>query len=347
MNIPIAIFNTHAFGRAVFDVQNSQYGFSFHYFEACLNADTAPMANGFEVVCCFVNDRLDEACAERLADAGVKLVALRCAGFNQVDLRAMERCGIRVVRVPAYSPYAIAEHAMGLILSLNRKIHHAYWRVKQLNFALDGLVGFDLHGKTLGVVGTGKIGAAFARIAKGFGCRVLASDPHKNAELVEGQVVEYVVLDELFAQSDIVSLHVPLTPDSYHLVNARSLELMKADALLINTSRGALVDSQALIQALKSSAIAGAGLDVYEEEAGIFFEDLSDRVLQDDTLARLMTFPNVLITAHQGFLTQEALANIASTTLANIDGFLKGAPLENEVLAKNVLCRAGDATCKP
>ena len=347
MNIPIAIFNTHAFERTVFDAENSQYGFSFHYFEACLNADTAPMATGFEVVCCFVNDRLDEACAERLADAGVKLVALRCAGFNQVDLRAMERCGIRVVRVPAYSPYAIAEHAMGLILSLNRKIHHAYWRVKQLNFALDGLVGFDLHGKTLGVVGTGKIGAAFARIAKGFGCRVLASDPHKNAELVEGQVVEYVVLDELFAQSDIVSLHVPLTPDSYHLVNARSLELMKADALLINTSRGALVDSQALIQALKSSAIAGAGLDVYEEEAGIFFEDLSDRVLQDDTLARLMTFPNVLITAHQGFLTQEALANIASTTLANIDGFLKGALLENEVLAKNVLCRAGDATCKP
>lgn len=346
MTTTIAMFNTHSFERSVFDSANSQYDVSIRYFEACLNADTAPMANGFDVVCCFVNDRLDEACADRLAQAGVKLVALRCAGFNQVDLRAMERCGIRVVRVPAYSPYAIAEHAMGLILSLNRKIHHAYWRVKQLNFALDGLVGFDLHGKTLGVVGTGKIGAAFARIAKGFGCRVLASDPHIDADLGEEKVVEYVALDELFAQSDIISLHVPLTPETYHLVNATTLAQMKPEALLINTSRGALVDSHALIQALKSGAIAGAGLDVYEEEAGIFFEDLSDRVLQDDTLARLMTFPNVLMTAHQGFLTQQALENIASTTLANIDDFLQGKSLVNEVLAKNVLCPAGEAPCK-
>lgn len=340
MIINIAIFSAHRFEKPVFEAANSQYKFTIRYFDVSLDAETAPIAQGFEVVCCFVNDHLDAVTIEQLAKAGVKLIALRCAGFNNVDLRASERFGIRVVRVPAYSPYAVAEHAMALILSLNRKVHHAYWRVRQLNFSLDGLVGFDLHGKNIGVVGTGKIGAAFARIAKGFGCRVLASDPHERTELIAENVVDYVNLSELLAESDIVSLHLPLTPETFHLINTTTLAAMKTGALLINTSRGALVDTSALIQVLKSGALAGAGLDVYEEEEGIFFEDLSDRVLQDDTLARLMTFPNVLITAHQGFLTREALENIADTTLNNIDDFIAGRALINEVLAKNVLSPA-------
>lgn len=337
MNSAVAMFGAHNYEKAVFDKANVNHKFAIRYLAVNLNFDTAPLAQGYKVLCCFVNDHLDAKTIRQLAKFGVELIALRCAGFNNVDLTECERLGIRVVRVPEYSPYAIAEHAMALILSLNRKIHHAYMRIKQLNFSLEGLVGFDLHGKTIGVVGTGKIGAAFARIAHGFGCKVLASDLYHNQELLAEKLVSYVELNDLLEESDIVSLHVPLTPDTFHLIDARAMVKMKSSALLINTSRGALVDSSALIKALKSSSIAGAGLDVYEEEAGIFFQDLSDRVLQDDILARLTTFPNVLMTSHQGFLTEEALQNIASTTLENIRDFIAGNELVNEVKAEKVM----------
>lgn len=261
----------------------------------------------------------------------MRLVALRSAGFNHVDLEAAARLGLRVVRVPEYSPYAVAEHTVALVLALNRKIHRAYARVREANFSLDGLVGFDLHGKTVGVVGAGRIGAVMLRIMHGFGCRLLAHDLASSDALVRDLGVCYVDLAELFEQSDIISLHVPLTPTTRHLIDARALGLMKRDVLLINTGRGALIDTRALVAALKQGAIGGAGLDVYEEEEGVFFHDLSNQVLQDDVLARLLTFPNTLITSHQGFLTREALDNIADTTLASLTAFERREPLAHEV----------------
>jgi D-lactate dehydrogenase len=327
----VAVFDTHRFDREALERANVRYGYDLSFFEPRLTRDTAALAAGFEAVCSFVNDRLDAATLAILHRQHLRLIALRSAGFNHVDLEAAARLGITVVRVPEYSPHAVAEHAVALILTLNRKIHRAYNRVREANFSLDGLVGFDLRGKTVGVVGTGRIGAVVLRIMHGFGCRLLAQDVMPNAVLVAELCVRYVTLPELFSDSDIISLHVPLTPVTRHLIDAAALAMMKRGVVLINTGRGALIETQALVAALKRGHVGAAGLDVYEEEEGVFFKDLSDQVLQDDVLARLLTFPNTLITSHQGFLTQEALANIAETTLANIQAFERGEPLANEV----------------
>jgi len=281
-------------------------------------------------VCVFVNDQLGAPVLAELARQGTRVIALRCAGFNNVDLAAARDLGITVVRVPAYSPYAVAEHTVGLMLTLNRKIHRAYARVREGNFALQGLLGFDLHGRTVGVVGTGQIGAIVARIMRGFGCEVLAYDPYRSPEC-EALGARYVELPELFRSSDIITLHCPLTPQTYHLINAEALEQMKDGVMLINTGRGALVDTQAVTEALKSGKIGYLGLDVYEEEAALFFEDRSDRVIQDDVFTRLLTFPNVIITGHQAFFTGEALTNIAETTLSNVTAFERGAGTLHEV----------------
>lgn len=333
----IAVFDTHSFDKAAFTLANGRHGFGLTFFEARLTAATANLAAGFRVVCPFVNDRLDAAALSLLHDGGVRLIALRSAGYNHVDLRAAADLRLPVVRVPEYSPYAVAEHAVALILTLNRKIHRAFNRVREANFALDGLVGFDLHGKTVGLIGTGRIGSVLAAIMRGFGCHVIAFDVEPNPELVANLRVRYVDLPELYRESDIVSLHVPLMPATRHLIDAAALRQMKPGVMLINTGRGALIDTRALIEALKQERIGAAGLDVYEEEEGIFFRDLSDQVLQDDVLARLLTFPNVLNTAHQAFLTLEALVNIAETTLSNVRAFDRGEPLTNEVRAEHVL----------
>lgn len=327
----IAVFDAHAFERGPLALANEPHGHELVHFEARLCAETAGLARGCPVACSFANDRVDAAALAVLAECGVRLVALRSAGFNHVDLEAAARLGIRVARVPAYSPYAVAEHAVALLLSLNRKLHRAHARVRELNFSLDGLVGFDLHGKTVGVIGTGRIGAAFCRIMKGFGCEVLAYDLHPDPELRESGTVRYASLEEIYARSRVISLHVPLTPATRHLIDEAAIARMSPGVLLINTSRGLLVDTRALILGLKSGHLGGAGLDVYEEEEGVFFQDLSDCGLQDDVLARLLTFPNVLITSHQAFLTEEALRGIAETTFLNIQEFIAGGPLSNEV----------------
>ena len=323
----IAVFDTHRHDRASFDETNAQFGHELVYFDARLTAQTAKLAAGFEVACSFVNDRVDRDALVQLSAGGLRLLALRSAGFNHVDLDAAAELGVRVVRVPEYSPYAVAEHAVGLVLALDRKIHRSHARIREGNFSLDGLLGFDLHGKTVGLVGTGRIGAVAARIFRGFGCRVLAFDTAPQRDLD----VEYVALDALYEQGDIISLHVPLTPSTRHMIDARALGRMKRGVMLVNTSRGALIDTRALIAALKTEHVGSAGLDVYEEEEGVFFEDHSDHVLQDDVLARLLTFPNVVITAHQGFFTREAIAAIAATTLASITAFERGEPLVHEV----------------
>ncbi|ADI14619.1 2-hydroxyacid dehydrogenase [Truepera radiovictrix] len=317
----LAIFSTKPYDRRFFEAANAEHGHGLHFFEPRLTPETASLAAGFTGVCAFVNDVLSAPVLRELAAGGTKLIALRSAGFNHVDLGAAQELGLTVARVPAYSPYAVAEHALALILTLNRKTHRAFNRVREGNFALDGLLGFDLHGKTVGVVGTGKIGLIFARIAAGFGCEVLAYDPYPNPEAR----ARYVPLPELLGAADIVSLHCPLTPETYHLIGKEAVAQMKPGAMLINTSRGALVDTRAVIHGLKSGQIGALGLDVYEEEADLFFEDLSDRVIQDDVFTRLLTFPNVLITGHQGFFTVEALDNIAHTTLRNVTAFETGA----------------------
>ncbi len=336
----IAIFDTHSYDRHAFETANANGAHDLVFFEPRLTSATAPLATGFGAVCAFVNDRLDRQTLTLLHGGGVRLIALRSAGFNHVDLQAASELGLRVVRVPEYSPYAVAEHAVALMLSLDRNIHRAFGRVREANFSLDGLVGFDLHGKTVGIVGTGRIGAVLAHIMRGFGCRILANDLRENQQLVDDLGVRYVSLTDLYRESDIVSLHVPLTPATRHLIDAAALRSMKRGVMLINTGRGALVDTRALIQALKQGHVGTAGLDVYEEEEGIFFSNLSDQVLQDDVLARLLTFPNVLITSHQAFLTKEALANIAETTLANVSAFERGDLLVNEVRAEQVLRQA-------
>lgn len=326
----MAVFDARAYDRAAFLEANVAFGHELVFLEPRLEAVTARLADGFPAVCSFVNDRVDAATCALLRSGGTELVALRSAGFNHVDLAAARAAGIRVVRVPAYSPHAVAEHAVALLLTLNRKTHRAHARIRELNFSLDGLVGFDLFGKTVGVIGTGRIGDAFARIMLGFGCKVVAYDLRPVPDLVAAGV-RYVTLDVLLAVADVVSLHVPLTPETHHLLDDASFAAMKPGAILINTSRGGLVSTSGLIGALKRGHLSGACLDVYEVEGGVFFEDLSESVLQDDVLARLLTFPNVLVTSHQGFLTHEALANIATTTLESVAACERGEPLVHEI----------------
>nr|WP_173506305.1 2-hydroxyacid dehydrogenase [Marinobacterium sp. xm-d-579] len=306
-------------------------GHEVMFEEVHLNRKTAELAAGFDAVVVFVNDQLDESCLERLAELSVKTVALRCAGYNNVNLDAAKRLGLSVVRVPAYSPYAVAEHALTLLMTLNRHVHKAYNRVREGNFLLDGLVGRDIHRKTVGVVGTGNIGSVFCQIMRGFDCRLLAYDPNPSQDLIE-QGVEYVELDSLLEQSDFISLHCPLTAQTHHLISERALALMKPKAMLINTSRGGLVDTKAVINALKQGGLSGLAIDVYEEEADLFFEDQSNRVIADDDLMRLMTFPNVIVTGHQAFLTEEALTNIAQTMANNLTCLEQNASCENQLV---------------
>ena len=326
----VAFFSTKTYEHAAFDAANGEYGHAFTFLEPRLTAPTAALADGFPAVCIFVNDQADAATIARLAQGGTKLLALRSAGYNHVDLNAAEQHGITVVRVPAYSPHAVAEHTVALLLTLNRKTHRAYARVREGNFELEGLLGFDIFGLTVGIVGTGKIGVEFARIMNGFGCHLLGYDPYPNPE-AEKQGVSYVELDVLLAQSDIISLHAPLTPETYHLINTEAIARMKPGVTLLNTSRGALVDATAAIEGLKAGQIGYLGLDVYEEEADLFFEDLSDKIIQDDIFARLLTFPNVVITGHQAFFTRNALNAIAEVTLANIRDFEKTGHSANAV----------------
>jgi D-lactate dehydrogenase len=320
----VAFYDTHKFEKVVFDCSFKQSQHKITYLETRLNPQSALLSVGYDVVCSFANDRLDAETLEVLKKNGVKLVALRSTGFNHVDIAKAKQLSIPIVRVPAYSPYSVAEHAVALLLAVNRKVHRSYARVRELNFSLEGLVGFDLHGKTVGIIGTGKIGIAAARIFLGFGCKVLAFDKFPNAELPTDKNFQYVGLKKLLSDSDIISLHLPLTPESKHLLNKEAFESMKSGAIIINTGRGALIETKALIGALKSKKLGGAGLDVYELEEGVFFNDLSESGIEDDLLARLLTFPNVVITSHQAFLTKEALQNIADQTLENLNAFESG-----------------------
>lgn len=332
----VGVFSTKAYDRHFLSAANVRYGHELVFFEARLNAETVPLAAGFPAVCPFVNDQLDAGVIATLAEQGTSLIALRSAGFNNVDLEAAAQHGLAVARVPAYSPHAVAEHTVALMLALNRKIPQARARVRDGNFALDGLLGFDVNRRTVGIIGTGSIGAVVAQIMHGFGCRLLGYDPYPNPRC-EALGLTYVALEELFSESDIISLHLPLTPESYHLVNAEALAWMKDGVMLINTSRGALLDTQAVIDALKSGKIGYLGLDVYEEEADLFFEDLSAKILKDDVFARLLTFPNVLITGHQAFFTEEALRTIAETTLDNISRCERGEECANLVSTERIV----------
>ena len=337
----IAFFDAKPYDKPSFDKQGTEKGVYFKYFETKLNEDTVDLAAGYDGVCVFVNDTVNAAVIDRLAELGVTVLALRCAGFNNVDMKhAFGK--LHVMRVPAYSPYAVAEHAMALLLASVRHIHRAYIRSRDFNFSLSGLTGFDLYGKTVGVIGTGRIGRVFIDICRGFGMKVLAYDIFPAEGLDNGDTVRYVQLDELFEKSDIISLHCPLTDDTYHTINADTLEKCKDGVVLINTSRGALVDAEALLSAIKSHKVGAACLDVYEEEADLFFEDNSEHIMEDDVLARLISMPNVIVTSHQAFLTEEALENIAETTVNNlIDHFTKGQ-------CPNELCYRGSAAvdCK-
>jgi D-lactate dehydrogenase len=326
----VAIFSTKSYDRTFLEAANVDRTHDLVFFEPRLNLETSVLTAGFPAACVFVNDCLDAKTLGAIAQNGIRLLALRSAGFNHVDLAAARDLDLTLLRVPAYSPHAVAEHAVAMILSLNRKIHRAYNRVREGNFALDGLLGFDLHGKTVGIVGTGKIGALTAKILHGFGCRLLGYDVSQNPDC-QTLGMEYVSLRELLGTSDIVSLHCPLIPETYHLINAETVEQMKQGTILINTSRGQLINTKAVTKGLKSGKIGYLGLDVYEQETDLFFEDLSNQVIQDDVFQRLLTFPNVLITGHQAFFTEEALKNIAETTIANITDFEQGRPCPNKI----------------
>lgn len=322
----VAFYDTRAYDREFFSIHPDFSRFEWQFFEMRLGPHSIHSAQDCRAVCVFVNDEIDRHCLEGLKAQGVELVALRCAGFNNVDLEAAKRLGLKVVRVPAYSPNAVAEHAIALLLALNRKVHRAFNRVRELNFSLNGLVGFDIAGKTAGIIGAGTIGRIAAQIFRGFGARVLAFDKYGDQDWASEHGVEFRTLDELLAESDIISLHTPLNRETHHLINAETIRRMKDGVYLINTSRGKLIDTRALIDGLKMGKVAGVGLDVYEEEEGVFFEDLSSRLLKDDELARLLTFPNVIITSHQGFLTAEALSEIARVTIANLLALEKDKP---------------------
>jgi D-lactate dehydrogenase len=322
----IAFFDSKPHDEEFFKIYKNEET-KMKFFETKLNEDTVSLANGYDVVCVFVNDAVNATVIDKLHEYGVKLIALRCAGYNNVDLKYANG-KISVVRVPAYSPYAVAEHTMALLLTIVRNTHKAYVRTKSFNFSLTGLLGFDLYGKTIGIIGTGKIGSIFAQICKGFGMRVLAYDKYPNESLD----LEYTTLDNLFAQSDIISLHCPLTEESYHLIDKTSISTMKDGVVIVNTSRGALINAEALLEGIRSKKIGGACLDVYEEESELFFEDNSNLIVNDDVLALLMTMPNVIVSSHQAFFTKEALSNIASTTIENITEFFKTGKCKNEVI---------------
>lgn len=317
----LAFFDCKPYDVPGFDKYLSQTGIEVKYFEPNLNIDTVSLAAGFDAVCVFVSDTVDAAVVEKLPEMGVKMIALRCAGFNNVDIKACQG-KLRVFRVPAYSPYAVAEHAMALLLTINRRTHKAYNRTRDFNFSLQGLAGFDLHGKTVGIVGTGKIGRVFADICRGFGMKVLAYDPCPNPD----SGLTYVDLPELFQKADILSLHCPLTEDTRHMINEASIAQMKENVIIVNTSRGGLIQTEALIQGLKDKKVGAACLDVYEEEGDFFYEDFSGHIVRDDKLVRLISMPNVIVTSHQAFLTEEALDNIAATTVSNIVKFFEGNP---------------------
>lgn len=326
----VAVFSAKSYDKEYLNQANEAYSYELEYFEAPLTPRTAKLSAGFDVVCAFVNDQINQETLEILASNEIKLVAMRCAGFNNVDLESADRLGISILRVPAYSPHAVAEHAVALIMALSRKTHKAYNRVRETNFSLDRLVGINIHGKTVGVYGTGKIGQVFAGLMQGFGCELIAYDPYPSAELKE-KGVRYVSEEELFSKSDILSLHCPLTPETFQVINKKSLSLMKKGAMLINTSRGKLISTPDVINALRSKQLGYLGIDVYAEEEKLFFRDLSERIIDDEVIMQLMTFPNVLITAHQAFLTQEALHEISLTTLENIRSFEEGRKSPNEV----------------
>ena len=325
----IAFYDTKPYDKIWFDVMAREYGYEIKYFDFKLNAETASLAGGYDVVCIFVNDNADRETLDILHKNGVGLLSLRCAGYNNVDFKSAYK-KIHITRVPEYSPASVAEHAAALLLTLNRKTHRAYSRTRENNFNINGLIGMDLSGKTAGIIGTGKIGRVFIEICRGFGMNVLAFDPYPANDLD----VTYVGLEELLQKSDVISLHCPLTPETRYLINRDNLEKVKPHAIIINTSRGALIDTSALIEALKSRKIGGAGLDVYEEESEYFFEDLSDVIIEDDELSRLLTFPNVILTSHQAFFTEEAMREIALVTMENIKAFGVGLPLENEICYK-------------
>ncbi len=333
MNAKIAFFDAKPYDRESFNELNKEYGFDIRYFRYHLTNDNVILAQGFDIVVIFVNDIINADIISKLVHFGVKLIALRCAGFNNVDLKAALN-KIKVVRVPAYSPNAIAEHTIALMLTLNRKIHRAYFRTRDSNFTLDGLLGFDMYHKTAGIIGTGRIGKALIKILRGFEMNVLAYDKYEDEEYARELDFNYVSLDELFSRSDIISLNCPLTKETEYIINKRNIEKMKSGVMIINTGRGKLIKTYDLIQGLKSGKILAAGLDVYEEESEYFFEDLSNRILTDDILARLLTFNNVIITSHQGFFTREAMHNIAQTTMQNIKDFIDGKELVNEVCHK-------------
>ena len=326
----VAVFSTKNYDRQFLQPAAAAAGHQCTYFEPRLTRQTAPLAAGYPAICSFVNDLIDRELVEILVGGGTRYVALRCAGYNQIDVETCHRAGLQVARVPAYSPYAVAEHAVGMMLALNRRFHKAYNRVREGNFSIDGLLGFDMHGRTAGIVGTGQIGSVVGRILKGFGCELLFYDVRENNEC--RQLGNYVPLDDLLAAADIISLHCPLTKDTNHLISHAAIKRMKKGVMLVNTSRGALVDTRAVIAGLKSGQIGYLGLDVYEEEADLFFEDHSGRIIQDDVFMRLATFPNVLITSHQAFFTSNALTEIARVTMANLTAFEQGGRAPHQLL---------------
>ena len=331
MAYKIAFFGAKPYDIASFDKVNEKYNYDIRYYKGHLNPNNVVLTQDTDAVCIFVNDTADAAVIDAMVDNGVKLLALRCAGFNNVDLKAAKG-KLPVVRVPAYSPYAVAEYSLALMLSLNRKIHRAYWRTRDGNFSLNGLMGFDMHGKTIGIIGTGKIAKILIRLLKGFGMRILAYDLYPDMKFAGEEGISYVSLDELYRESDIISLHCPLTDQTKYMIDKDSIDKMKEGVMIINTGRGQLINTNDLIEGLKEKKIAAVGLDVYEEEGEYFYEDKSDKIIDDDVLARLLSFNNVIVTSHQAFFTKEALHNIAETTLQNIEDFRCHRPLVNEVI---------------